>query len=73
MSSFYSDDPVRDAERYIAEQENRLELLPKCTGCGQPIQQEKAVCINDCFYCEDCELDAWPEIRKNYLEAVSEE
>lgn len=43
MSSFYSDDPVRDAERYIAEQENRLELLPKCTSCGQPIQQEKAV------------------------------
>lgn len=73
MSLFYSDDPVRDAENWIAAQERRLELLPKCESCGQPIQQEKAVCVNDCFYCKECELDAWPEIRKNYLEAVSEE
>lgn len=73
MSSFYSDNPVRDAENWIAAQERRLELLPKCASCGQPIQQEKAVCVDGAYYCEECELDAWPEIRKNYLEAVIEE
>lgn len=70
---FYSNDPVLDAENWMASQERRLELLPKCASCGQPIQQEKAVCVDGAYYCEECELDAWPEIRNNYLEAVSEE
>ena len=71
--AFYSDDPVRDAERWIAEQERRLELLPKCASCGQPIQTEEAVCVDGAFYCEECELDAWEEVRENYLESIEVE
>ena len=73
MSSFYSDDPVRDAENWIAAQESKMELLPKCCCCKEPIQQEKAVCVGGYYYCKDCELDAWDEVRENYLEAVTEE
>lgn len=69
----WTDDPVRDAERWMEAQDLRLELLPKCCGCGQPIQQEDAVCVDGYWYCEECELDAWPEIRKHYLERVDHE
>lgn len=51
-------------------QEARLELLPKCCCCGEAIQQDKAVCIDGNWYCAGCELDAWAEIRKDYLERV---
>lgn len=70
---FYTDDPIADAERWIAEQENRLELLPKCVCCKQPIQQEKAVCVGGYYYCKDFELDAWEEVRENYLESIEVE
>ena len=40
---FYTDDPVRDAERYQAEQEGKLKMLPKCHVCDEHIQQDKAV------------------------------
>lgn len=53
------------------EQEERLNSLPKCKHCGEPIQQEKAVCIDGDYYCEDCEDEAWERLRKEYLEDVA--
>lgn len=66
----WTNDPVKDAERWLAEQENRLELLPHCVSCGEPIQQDKAVCVDGNWYCDECELDAWADIRKNFLQEV---
>lgn len=59
-------------EMHDAEQERELRKLPVCCCCGEHIQQEKAVCIEDDWYCEDeeCEAEAWKRIRNEYLENV---
>ena len=49
-----TDNPVMDAEMYFAEQERELQQLPKCVCCGNPIQDETAVCINDELICHGC-------------------
>lgn len=36
------------------EQNRWLESRPKCKHCGQAIQQEIAVHIDDTWYCDDC-------------------
>lgn len=36
------------------EQSRRLERLPVCSYCGEPIQQEDAVCIDGEWFCDDC-------------------
>lgn len=51
---YYTDDPVADFLRYDAELQARLDKLPKCENCGQPIQQDSAVQIDGCFYCDEC-------------------
>lgn len=55
------------------EQEERLARLPVCKCCGHKVQQEKAVCIEGDYYCddEDCEHEAWKRIRKDYVEEVA--
>lgn len=54
---FYSDNPVMDADNYNNYMEERLNMLPKCTCCGYPIQQEEALCIDGNYYCDDCVED----------------
>ena len=51
---YYTDDPVKDAERYIAEQEAELEKLPECCECGYKIQDDYCYEISDEYICEDC-------------------
>lgn len=54
MAFSWTDDPVRDAECYAAEQDRALERCPKCTICGDPIQDEHLYLINDEFVCQAC-------------------
>lgn len=49
-----TDDPLKDFDRWDAEREARLARLPICCECGDPIQQDDVVCINDCLICDDC-------------------
>ena len=49
-----SDDPALDFARYDAKQARRLAQLPTCERCGEPIQQERAVCIEGFWYCDEC-------------------
>ena len=51
---FYSNDPVADAERYMAEQEEKLDKLPRCAGCDNPIQDDHFYLINDECICSEC-------------------
>ena len=51
---FYSDDPVRDYDRYCDEQERWLKKLPVCCECEEHIQQESAVRIDGEWYCDAC-------------------
>ena len=50
----WTDDPIRDFERYEAEQEEKLEKLPVCDDCGEPIQDEYYYDINGFIICPDC-------------------
>ena len=51
---YYSDDPARDAERYIADLDKKLERRPVCDVCGHHIQQDLALCFNGSWICNDC-------------------
>lgn len=51
---YFTDDPVADAERYMAEQEAELKKLPRCCECDEPIQQTDAYYINDEWMCDRC-------------------
>jgi formylmethanofuran dehydrogenase subunit E len=50
----YTDDPIRDFHRYDREREAELESLPKCSECGNAIQDEYCYEINGEYICEDC-------------------
>lgn len=54
---YYSNDPLADFHAHDNEQEARLDKLPKCAECGEPIQQEFAVRIKGEWFCDRC-LDA---------------
>jgi formylmethanofuran dehydrogenase subunit E len=51
---FYSNDPARDAARHDAEQQRRLDNLPRCCYCDEPIQDEYAYLIDGEWICEEC-------------------
>ncbi len=51
---FYTDNPVRDAERCMAEQDERLEALPVCSECDQHIQDDHLYEINGEYICQSC-------------------
>ncbi len=51
---YFTDDPVRDAERYMADQERELQKLPRCCECDEPIQTEECYEINDELICPEC-------------------
>lgn len=66
---FYTDDPVRDAERHTARQEAELDKLPRCCECDEPIQTEHCFEVNDELICPKC-LDSnhrkWVDDYVNY-------
>ena len=51
---FRTDDPIADYNRWDAEQQRLLNRLPKCSCCGEPIQQVDAVNVHNCWYCDEC-------------------
>ena len=51
---FYSDNPLADFNRWDSEQSEWLAKLPKCSDCGEPIQEEFAYYIHDGWLCEHC-------------------
>lgn len=51
---FYTDDPVRDFRNHDREQARQMARLPRCSECGEPIQEEVCYEFNDELICEDC-------------------
>lgn len=49
-----------------AEQSRWLERLPRCFHCGEPIQQEEAVCLNGAWLCDQC-------IKNNMEEVITDD
>lgn len=54
---FYSGDPVQDYLRHDAQQEAWLRSRPKCSCCGERIQDEQAYHFEgkkEIWICEEC-------------------
>lgn len=56
---YRTDDPIADYDRYDRERTKWLESKPKCSECGEHIQEDTAVhiynvIIGDRWYCDDC-------------------
>ena len=51
---FYSDDPVRDAERYAEALDRRLGSLPVCAVCHEAVQDEFGYQIHGKPVCARC-------------------
>jgi formylmethanofuran dehydrogenase subunit E len=51
---FYTDDPLADFARHDAEQEAKLNRLPKCSECENPIQEETCFKVNGEYICNRC-------------------
>lgn len=41
-------------EAHDRKQSEWLKTLPTCEHCGEPIQQERAVCIDGFWFCDEC-------------------
>ena len=67
MRHYMSDDPARDAERYMEYLDQRLARLPKCDCCREHIQDDEALHYvsmgADFWLCLEC-----IENNKEYIE-----
>lgn len=58
MSLYMSDDPVRDAERYMEALDQLLERRPKCHCCDKHIQDDEALHYTtrafEIWLCQEC-------------------
>lgn len=65
---FYTDDPVKDYDRYAEEQNTKLEKLPRCSECDKHIQDEHCYEINDELICQECLDDNHRKSVEDYVE-----
>lgn len=65
---FYTDDPIRDAERYAVEQERWLKKLPICCKCKERIQDDTCFDIHDEIYCERCMRKSFERWTEDFME-----
>ena len=65
---YYSDDPERDLDRWLADQDRELEKLPICANCGNPIQDDYFYLINDKPICSNCLESNYRKDTEDYVE-----
>ncbi len=70
MSRYYSADPIADFNRYDREQQERLDKLPRCYACGEPIQEGTCYGWHGHKYHLDCKDEAADDILPEFLEAT---
>lgn len=51
---YRTDDPIADFMRHDEEETRRLNRLPRCAYCHEPIQDEYLFDIDDELICEEC-------------------
>lgn len=67
MSFFYSDDPIRDFERWDEAQNKWLESRPKCAHCDHEIQDERLMPIEGELYHIKCAIEAFSEWTEEHI------
>lgn len=63
-----TDNPIRDFERHDAEQQRKLDKLPRCTYCDRPIQDDVYFEINGECVCEECLNEHHRKAVEDYVE-----
>ena len=53
---------------YEDEQQRKIDKLPKCEYCGEPITDEYFYDINGTFICEECLNGNYRKSTEDYLE-----
>lgn len=64
----WTDDPGADYDRYDAQRQRELDRLPKCSECGNPIQEEECWEFNNKLICEECLTDNHRKWVEDYVE-----
>ena len=64
----WTDDPVFDAERYMAEQEAELDKLPVCVECERHITTDECYELDNGLVCPDCLNDNHKRWVEDYVE-----
>lgn len=64
----YSDDPATDFAYHDMEQCRKLDILPVCENCGEPIQDEHLFLINDEFLCWECLKENYRKRTEDYCD-----
>ena len=67
-----SGDPLRDADRYDRIQQAWLDSRPRCSRCGEAIQENIYYEVHGKKFCRDCQEEAWEEIKSEYLEVIED-
>lgn len=70
-----TDDPIRDAERWLDDEAKKERLRPVCHGCWNAIWGEKAYEIDGELYCQNCrdDMDVDPDdVEILYTEDIME-
>ena len=65
---YIGDNPIADFNRWDAEQTKRLNLLPWCDDCNEPIQDDKCYQIGGEILCEDCMKDRYERYTEDFME-----
>ena len=65
---FYTDDPVKDFDRYDEEQTTKFKQLPLCSYCCDPIIDDYLYEINDEVICEGCINEIFRKNVEDYIE-----
>lgn len=64
---FYTDDPVKDYDRYSEEQDKQLQKLPKCSYCDEHIQDDYLCDIDGTIYCLECFDENFVKASEDYI------
>lgn len=63
-----TDDPLRDADRYIAECDRWVSKRPVCSECDNPITTDELFEFNDELICPECLRDNHMKWTEDYVE-----
>lgn len=64
---YYTSNPVADAERYEADQEEAIKKYPVCCCCQEHIQDDYCYRIDGEFYCPSC-MDEYRHPTENFVD-----
>lgn len=64
---YYSNDPAADYDRYCAEEQRYIDSLPKCSECGETIE-DYVFDIDGEILCYDCLCEKYRHDAEKYIE-----